>query len=141
MCDLVEEKRPPGIMCVLDDVCAQLHSQGDGADGKFLEKMQSTVGTHQHLSSWSRGFTIVHYAGQVRRTVHATHLCFKMSRFYFRLSSLRSRGARCVSGSRKVEYEVEGFCERNRDVLFPDIIVLMQSSSVYVVAIYPFLSF
>lgn len=37
VCDLVEEKRPPGIMCVLDDVCAQLHAQTDGADIKFLE--------------------------------------------------------------------------------------------------------
>lgn len=29
----------------------------------------------------------------------------------------------------KVLYNVDGFCDRNRDVLFPDLIELMQSSS------------
>ena len=29
----------------------------------------------------------------------------------------------------QVTYSVEGFCERNRDLLFPDLIELMQSSS------------
>ena len=67
VCDLVEEKRPPGIMCVLDDVCAQLHAQTDGADVKFLEKLQAQVSSHPHLSSWAQGFTIIHYAGDVRR--------------------------------------------------------------------------
>ena len=28
----------------------------------------------------------------------------------------------------KVSYDVDGFCERNRDVLFTDLIQLMQSS-------------
>lgn len=28
-----------------------------------------------------------------------------------------------------VSYNVDGFCDRNRDVLFPDLIQLMQSSS------------
>jgi myosin-1 len=28
-----------------------------------------------------------------------------------------------------VTYNVEGFCDRNRDVLFPDLVELMQSSS------------
>lgn len=27
-----------------------------------------------------------------------------------------------------VSYNVEGFCDHNRDVLFPDLIVMMQSS-------------
>ena len=29
----------------------------------------------------------------------------------------------------QVSYEVDGFCEKNRDVLFPDLIQLMQSSN------------
>uniref|UniRef100_A0A674IVZ0 Myosin IE n=1 Tax=Terrapene triunguis TaxID=2587831 RepID=A0A674IVZ0_9SAUR len=33
-----------------------------------------------------------------------------------------------LSGSSLVSYDVEGFCERNRDVLFTDLIELMQSS-------------
>ena len=27
VCDLVEEKRPPGLLSILDDVCATLHAQ------------------------------------------------------------------------------------------------------------------
>ena len=30
-----------------------------------------------------------------------------------------------------MSYNITGFCEKNRDTLFPDLIVLMQSSSKY----------
>eukprot|EP00049_Salpingoeca_infusionum_P018370 m.356955 g.356955 ORF g.356955 m.356955 type:complete len:1042 (+) comp17672_c0_seq1:247-3372(+) len=69
VCDLVEERRPVGIMCVLDDVCATLHAQTDGADGRFLEKMIGAVGSHDHFSSYSGGFQIKHYAGSVSYNV------------------------------------------------------------------------
>ncbi|KAH0519609.1 Unconventional myosin-If, partial [Microtus ochrogaster] len=82
---------PPGIMSVLDDVCATMHATGGGADQTLLQKLQAAVGTHEHFNSWSAGFVIHHYAG-------------------------------------KVSYDVSGFCERNRDVLFSDLIELMQSS-------------
>ncbi|XP_015221170.1 unconventional myosin-If [Lepisosteus oculatus] len=92
VCDLIENKlSPPGIMSVLDDVCATMHAKGEGADATLLQKLQAAVGTHEHFNSWSSGFCIHHYAG-------------------------------------KVSYDVNGFCERNRDVLFPDLIELMQSS-------------
>ncbi|XP_061871190.1 unconventional myosin-If isoform X1 [Colius striatus] len=92
VCDLIENKlNPPGIMSVLDDVCATMHATGDGADQTLLQKLQAAVGTHEHFNSWSSGFVIHHYAG-------------------------------------KVSYDVSGFCERNRDVLFTDLIELMQSS-------------
>jgi myosin heavy subunit len=32
-----------------------------------------------------------------------------------------------------VNYSVSGFCDRNRDVLFPDLIELMQSSNKYAI--------
>jgi myosin I len=32
VCDLIEGKRPPGIFCVLDDVCATMHAVSDGVD-------------------------------------------------------------------------------------------------------------
>jgi len=92
VCELIEAKAPPGIMCVLDDVCATMHAVSEGADEKLLGKLQSSVGTHQHYQSSSAGFVIHHYAG-------------------------------------KVIYDAEGFCERNRDVLFTDLIELMQSST------------
>uniref|UniRef100_A0A8C1IHG6 Myosin IEb n=1 Tax=Cyprinus carpio TaxID=7962 RepID=A0A8C1IHG6_CYPCA len=92
VCDLIESKvNPPGIMSILDDVCATMHAKGEGADQTLLQKLQSQIGTHEHFSSWNKGFIVHHYAG-------------------------------------KVSYDVSGFCERNRDVLFSDIIELMQSS-------------
>ncbi|XP_076977686.1 unconventional myosin-If isoform X2 [Tamandua tetradactyla] len=92
VCDLIENKlSPPGIMSVLDDVCATMHATGGGADQTLLQKLQAAVGSHEHFNSWSAGFVIHHYAG-------------------------------------KVSYNVSGFCERNRDVLFSDLIELMQAS-------------
>lgn len=92
VCDLIENKlNPPGIMSVLDDVCATMYAKGEGADSTLLQKLQAAVGTHEHFNNWNSGFVVHHYAG-------------------------------------KVSYDVNGFCERNRDVLFPDLIELMQSS-------------
>ena len=36
VCDLIESKQPPGIMCVLDDVCATMHAVSDGVDETLL---------------------------------------------------------------------------------------------------------
>ncbi|KFQ49369.1 Unconventional myosin-If, partial [Nestor notabilis] len=94
VCDLIENKlNPPGIMSVMDDVCATMHAtgEGDSSTQTLLQKLQAAVGTHEHFNSWSSGFIIHHYAG-------------------------------------KVSYDVNSFCERNRDVLFTDLIELMQSS-------------
>ncbi|KRZ89681.1 Unconventional myosin-If [Trichinella sp. T8] len=90
VCDLIEANKPPGIFSILNDVCAQTHGQS-GGDDHFLQKMNSSVGNHQHYRRASGRFLIVHYAGNV-------------------------------------EYDVEGFCEKNRDTLFDDLIQLMQSS-------------
>ncbi|XP_048850057.1 unconventional myosin-Ie-like isoform X1 [Brienomyrus brachyistius] len=92
VCDLIESKvNPPGIMSILDDVCATTHAKGEGSDQMLLQKLQIQIGAHDHFNSWSKGFVLHHYAG-------------------------------------KVLYDASGFCERNRDVLFSDIIELMQSS-------------
>ncbi|XP_069807426.1 unconventional myosin-Ie-like [Dendropsophus ebraccatus] len=94
VCDLIENKlSPPGIMSILDDVCATMHAKGEGADQTLLQKLQAAIGSHEHFNSWNKGFIIHHYAG-------------------------------------KVSYTAEGFCERNRDVLFTDLIELMQSSEI-----------
>lgn len=37
-----------------------------------------------------------------------------------------------ISTLAQVSYDMDGFCERNRDVLFTDLIELMQSSDLYV---------
>ncbi|KPP78453.1 unconventional myosin-Ie-like, partial [Scleropages formosus] len=93
VCDLIESKNPPGIMSILDDVCATMHAVGEGADQTLLQKLRVQVNTHEHFNSWNQGFIIHHYAG-------------------------------------KVSYDADGFCERNRDVLFTDLIELMQSSDI-----------
>uniref|UniRef100_A0A8D0D419 Osteoclast-stimulating factor 1 n=1 Tax=Sander lucioperca TaxID=283035 RepID=A0A8D0D419_SANLU len=92
VCDLIESKNPPGIMCILDDVCATMHAVGEGADQTMLQKLRVQINTHEHFNSWNQGFIIHHYAG-------------------------------------KVSYDADGFCERNRDVLFTDLIELMQSTN------------
>ncbi|KAF7668880.1 hypothetical protein LDENG_00278050 [Lucifuga dentata] len=101
VCDLIESKSPPGIMCILDDVCATMHAVGEGADQTMLQKLRAQINTHEHFNSWNQGFIIHHYAG-------------------------------------KVSYDAEGFCERNRDVLFTDLIELMQSSEItFIRALFP----
>uniref|UniRef100_A0A914BXB0 Uncharacterized protein n=1 Tax=Acrobeloides nanus TaxID=290746 RepID=A0A914BXB0_9BILA len=91
VCDLIETKRPPGIMCLLDDICAQIHGQSEGVDNKFLIKLNQQYGQHEHYRTGADCFVIKHYAGDV-------------------------------------VYQVDGFCDKNRDVLYPDLIQLMQSS-------------
>ncbi|KAG8231097.1 hypothetical protein J437_LFUL011176 [Ladona fulva] len=93
---MIEAKRPPGIICVLDDVCATLHAVSDGADLDLQNKLNAAAGQNQHYQQCKEGFIIHHYAGIV-------------------------------------SYNVEGFCDRNRDVLFPDLIELMQGSTNHLV--------
>ncbi|XP_067665712.1 unconventional myosin-Ie-like isoform X1 [Haliotis asinina] len=101
VCDLIESKSPPGIMCVVDDICATMHAVSEGADQKLLMKLQGAVGSHEHYQGSNTGFIIHHYAG-------------------------------------KVSYDADGFCERNRDVLFTDLIQLMQSSqNSFIASLFP----
>ncbi|XP_048828900.1 unconventional myosin-Ie-like [Brienomyrus brachyistius] len=102
VCDLIENRvNPPGIMSILDDVCATMHAVGEGADSTLLQKLRAQIGAHEHFNTWRQGFIVHHYAG-------------------------------------KVVYEAGGFCERNRDVLFADLIELMQSSDIsFIQALFP----
>lgn len=101
VCDLIESKAPPGIMSVLDDVCATMHATGEGVDAQLCKKLSAQVGTNKHFQGHSSGFVIHHYAG-------------------------------------KVSYEAAGICEKNRDVLFSDIIQVMQTSSnPFIVSLFP----
>ena len=45
VCELIESKSPPGIMCILDDVCATMHAVAEGADQKMLQV--SPIFSHQ----------------------------------------------------------------------------------------------
>ncbi|XP_043577543.1 unconventional myosin-If [Chiloscyllium plagiosum] len=88
VCDLIENKlNPPGIMSVLDDVCATMHATGEGADSTLLQKLQAAVGGHEHFNSWNQGFIIHHYAGKV--LYHPAHYNFatKQMSLLYRLSN------------------------------------------------------
>ena len=37
VCDLIESKSPPGVMCILDDICATMHAVSEGADDKLVQ--------------------------------------------------------------------------------------------------------
>ncbi|XP_011498477.1 PREDICTED: unconventional myosin-Ie-like [Ceratosolen solmsi marchali] len=89
---LLEEKRPPGLFLILDDVCATLHGGSTGADSDLQKKFAGAASSHAHFQNTSDGFAILHYAGSV-------------------------------------SYSVDGFCDKNRDVLFLDLVELMQTST------------
>ena len=91
VCDLIEGKNPPGIFSLLDDICATLHAQSEGADEKFIQKVASIHGDHPHFLPSGNIFTIRHYAGDVN-------------------------------------YDIDGFCEKNKDTLFADCIEVIQST-------------
>lgn len=62
--ELIEGKRPSGIMPILDDVCLQLHAMSDGADSRFLQKLSALSG-HAHFVCATNYFVVKHYAGSV----------------------------------------------------------------------------
>uniref|UniRef100_A0AAQ4QYX1 Myosin Ic, paralog b n=1 Tax=Gasterosteus aculeatus aculeatus TaxID=481459 RepID=A0AAQ4QYX1_GASAC len=89
ICDLVEEKFK-GIISILDEECLR---PGDASDLTFLEKLEDTVGGHPH-------FVTHKLADTKTRKV--------MSREEFRL--LHYAG--------EVNYNVNGFLDKNNDLLF-----------------------
>ncbi|CAB1334711.1 unnamed protein product [Coregonus sp. 'balchen'] len=59
VCDLIESKlNPPGIMSILDDVCATMHAKGEGADQTLIQKLQGGISSHEHFNSWNKGFIV-----------------------------------------------------------------------------------
>lgn len=64
VCDLIEEKRPPGIFAALNDACATAHADPNAADENFIQRM-SMVGQNPHFEQRQRKFVIKHYAGDV----------------------------------------------------------------------------
>ena len=93
VCDLIESKSPPGIMCVLDDVCATMHAVTGGADDTLLQKLAATasVGSHQHYQGSNTGFVVHHYAGKVRNVSYLHHYAGKVRNVSY-LTSLRRQG-------------------------------------------------
>ncbi|KAJ8104152.1 P-loop containing nucleoside triphosphate hydrolase protein [Lipomyces tetrasporus] len=64
VCDLIEEKRPPGIFAALNDACATAHADSGAADQSFAQRL-SLVASNPHFEQRQGKFLIKHYAGDV----------------------------------------------------------------------------
>lgn len=122
VCDLIEEKRPPGIFAILDDVCHTVHSMDSSkADEKLCQKLSENFGSHLHFASRNLQFLIKHYAGDVmydsdgyteknRDELYKTLVeCMKSSKSAF----LRARFPEEVSADDKKRPTTAGFKIRN----------------------------
>ena len=66
VCELIESRRPPGVLAILDDTCKTIHAQASAeVDGKFLGKLIGFQSSHDHFSGTADGFIVRHYAGDV----------------------------------------------------------------------------
>ena len=65
VCDLIEEKKPPGIFSVMDDACATAHADPAAADKSLMQRL-GMLSTNPHFKDLGQaGFLIKHYAGDV----------------------------------------------------------------------------
>lgn len=64
VCDLIEERRPPGIFSVLNDACATAHADTSAADQNFAMKLEM-LSSNAHFQKRQSKFIIKHYAGDV----------------------------------------------------------------------------
>ncbi|KDQ12226.1 hypothetical protein BOTBODRAFT_56806 [Botryobasidium botryosum FD-172 SS1] len=68
VCDLIEERRPPGIFAALNDACATAHADPTAADGSFIQRL-SALSSNPHFDSRGDKFLVKHYAGDVMYNV------------------------------------------------------------------------
>ena len=68
VCDLIEEKRPPGIFAALNDACATAHADPTAADNSFIQRL-SALSSNLHFESRGAQFLVKHYAGDVMYNV------------------------------------------------------------------------
>ena len=67
VCDLIEEKRPPGIFAALNDACATAHADPAAADSSFIQRLGGVSNTQ--FEPRGQKFLVRHYAGDVMYTV------------------------------------------------------------------------
>ncbi|KAF9531924.1 myosin-1 [Crepidotus variabilis] len=68
VCDLIEEKRPPGIFAALNDACATAHADPAAADSSFVQRT-SMLSSNPHFEARGAQFLVRHYAGDVMYNV------------------------------------------------------------------------
>ncbi|THH29062.1 hypothetical protein EUX98_g5124 [Antrodiella citrinella] len=64
VCDLIEERRPPGIFAALNDACATAHADPTAADNSFVQRL-SALSSNPHFETRGSQFLVKHYAGDV----------------------------------------------------------------------------
>ncbi|KAF8204078.1 P-loop containing nucleoside triphosphate hydrolase protein [Pholiota molesta] len=68
VCDLIEERRPPGIFAALNDACATAHADPTAADNSFMQRA-SGLASNPHFEPRGSQFLVRHYAGDVMYNV------------------------------------------------------------------------
>ncbi|KAF9469833.1 microfilament motor [Collybia nuda] len=68
VCDLIEERRPPGIFAALNDACATAHADPSAADSSFIQRT-SMLSSNPHFEARGSQFLVKHYAGDVMYNV------------------------------------------------------------------------
>ncbi|RDX51151.1 hypothetical protein OH76DRAFT_1401924 [Lentinus brumalis] len=68
VCDLIEERRPPGIFAALNDACATAHADPTAADNSFIQRTAS-LASNPHFEARGAQFLVKHYAGDVMYNV------------------------------------------------------------------------
>ena len=64
VCELIEERRPPGVLAALNDACATAHADSGAADSAFVQRL-SALSSHPHFQPRQGQFIVKHYAGDV----------------------------------------------------------------------------
>ena len=68
VCQLIEEKKPPGVFAALNDACATAHADSSAADQTFVGRL-NFLSQNPHFESRQGQFVIKHYAGDVSYAV------------------------------------------------------------------------
>jgi len=64
VCELIEEKRPPGVFAALNDACATAHADPAAADQTFVQRLNA-LSSNPNFQPRTGQFIIKHYAGDV----------------------------------------------------------------------------
>lgn len=106
VCDLIESKKPAGIIAFLDEECLL----GKGTDETFLNKLETNLKTHKHFSraALERG-----KAGQAASSSSAAAANEFIIAHY----------------AGNVNYNVNGFLDKNKDLVWKDLLMIGESSA------------
>ncbi|KAK8162821.1 P-loop containing nucleoside triphosphate hydrolase protein [Phyllosticta citrichinensis] len=68
VCELIEEKRPPGVFAALNDACATAHADPTAADNTFVQRLNA-LASNPNFQARQGQFIVKHYAGDVEYAV------------------------------------------------------------------------